>query len=315
MTDPSPMQPSVVARLVANERDARQIADALIESLDPDAVAVSAFETGATWTVEAIFRDDPDRSSIASLVAAAAGADAADRLTFNTLAPRDWVQASLSGLRPVRAARFFVHGAHDRARVPLNAIGIEIEAALAFGTGHHGTTYGCLMALDTFLKSRASSPGRKRRTLRILDVGTGTGILSIAAARALHAPVMANDIDGAAVRVARENARHNRAGPLVTVFRTGSLSLHALRQRAPYDLILANILARPLIGLARSAIALLRPGGCIILSGLMPEHANAVVSAYRARGLVLVSRSTRDNWVTLVMHKGMLPDRGAATRS
>ena len=136
----------------------------------------------------------PDEKIVRALTAAAAGNAAAKALRFERVAAKDWVRESLAGLAPVIAGRFIVHGAHDRARVPINRIGIEIEAALAFGTGHHGTTRGCLLALDALCKSR---PRR-----RILDLGTGSGVLAIAAARALRQPVLATDIDGAAVRAA-----------------------------------------------------------------------------------------------------------------
>ena len=139
-----------------------------------------------------------------ALVALAAGAEAANALVFETVTAKDWVKAGLDGLPPVDAGRFVVHGAHDRTAVAANRIGIEIEAALAFGTGHHGTTRGCLLALDGIVKAR--------RPRNILDIGTGTGVLAIAAARALRRPVLASDIDPEAVGIARANARRNRAG-------------------------------------------------------------------------------------------------------
>ena len=147
-----------------------------------------------------------------ALTAAAAGNAAAKALRFERVAAKDWVRESLAGLAPVTAGRFIVHGAHDRARIPFNRIGIEIEAALAFGTGHHGTTRGCLLALDRALQVAC-------RDARILDLGTGSGVLAIAAARALRRPVLATDIDGSAVRAARANAALNRAGSFVEVIR------------------------------------------------------------------------------------------------
>ena len=184
-------------------RTAQRLADGLTEALDPGATAIAAFEAAnRAWTVEIYFEHAPDEAAVRRLVADLAGDGAGQALAFSPVAARDWVAASLDGLPPVRAGRFFVHGAHHRARVPANRIGIEIEAALAFGTGHHGTTRGCLLALDAIAKkcsrARPAPPlpargevgwGRRssrKARWRVLDVGTGTGVLAIAAARALR---------------------------------------------------------------------------------------------------------------------------------
>ncbi len=157
------------------------------------------------------FADAPDQALVRQLVTDAAGADVAATLAFDTVEAKDWVKASLEDLVPVPAGRFVVHGAHDRARIAPNKLGIEIEAALAFGTGHHGTTRGCLLLLDHVLKFR--------KPRRVLDLGTGTGVLAIAAAKALHRAVLASDIDAPSVRVARDNARLNGVGNLVQAIR------------------------------------------------------------------------------------------------
>ena len=195
---------TTVARLSTDAATVQTISGALAESFDPDAVAISAFEEpDGRWSLALHFRDRPNEAAVRALVAAVAGAAAADALVLETLAPTDWVRKSLDGLTPVEAGRFVVHGAHDRARVRANRIAIEIEAALAFGTGHHGTTRGCLLALDRIVKGR--------RPQRILDVGTGTGVLAIAAAKALRRPVLASDIDARAVGDrARERAAQSR---------------------------------------------------------------------------------------------------------
>src|SRR6201999_428938 len=154
-------------------------------------------------------------------------------VAFDTIEAKDWVKATLEELVPVRAGRFIVHGQHDRARVPPNKLGIEIEAALAFGTGHHGTTRGCLLLLDEALKAYLPR--------RVLDLGTGTGVLGIAAAKALHDRILATDIDPASVRVARENARLNETGALVTTICATGFSAPPFAQAAPFDPALANI--------------------------------------------------------------------------
>ena len=226
-------------------------------------------------------------------VALAAGEAAAAALTIEPVAPADWVKQSLAGLQPVRAGRFIVHGAHDRARVKPNDIGIEIEAALAFGTGHHGTTRGCLLALDDLAK--------RRRAPRVLDLGTGSGVLAIAAAKMLRARVIASDIDRVAVEAARANARLNRAAPAITFVRAAGANARAIARGAPYDLIFANILLGPLLRLAVPLRRLAAPGAHIVLSGLLPGHANAVLAIYRAQGLRARTPHPARGWVTLVL--------------
>src|SRR5512139_182994 len=185
MPSPFPLPAAtVVARLSTDGAAARHIADVLSESFDPEEVAASAFEQpDGCWILALYFRNRPDEAAVRALVASAAGAAAADALRFETLSPTDWVRKSLEGLTPVEAGRFVVHGAHRRAGVRANQIGIQIEAALAFGTGHHGTTRGCLLLLQDVL--------RRYRPRRMLDLGTGTGVLAIAAAKALRTPVLA----------------------------------------------------------------------------------------------------------------------------
>ncbi len=222
-----------------------------------------------------------------------AGPESAARLTFEQIAARDWVAASLAELKPVEAGRFTVHGAHDRARLAANRIGIEIEAALAFGTGHHGTTRGCLLALDGIAKTR--------RPRRVLDIGTGTGVLAIAAAKALRRPVLASDIDPEAVAIARANARLNGVSPLVQCICAKGLTGLRFRQAGPFDLVFANILLAPLKALAGPMRPLLANGAHVVLSGLLAEQENAALAAYRPHGLKLVRRIPLGEWVTLVL--------------
>lgn len=286
--------PTTVARLRCDETTARRVATYLGESLDAEDTACAAFEDDSgQWQVAIHFRIPPEEAALRDLVRLAAGEDAARELKLEPVAATDWVAQSLEGLKPVPAGRFLVHGAHDRKRVPPNALGIEIEAALAFGTGHHGTTRGCLLALDDLAK--------RRRFRRILDVGTGSGVLAFAAAKALRAPVVASDIDPLAVAVARDNARLNRVAPLITFVTAAGVGRRALTAPGPYDLIFANILLGPLVRMARPLSRLAAPGARVVLSGLLPSHANAALSAYRAQGLVLEKRFPLDGWMTLVL--------------
>lgn len=296
MTEPAPQGETLVARVATNQPQAQRIADLLCEELDAEHCAISIFEQDAGWIAEVVFRRAEDRTRIESLIRQALGADAA--FSISSIAERDWVASSLEGLAPVLAGRFVIHGAHDRAQVRSNRIGIEIEAALAFGTGHHGTTRGCLLAFEA-LRKRAPTPCR----WRILDVGTGTGVLAIAAARALHVPVVASDIDPVAIAVARDNARHNHAGALFEAFTAAGADAQRFRRGGRYDVIFANILEAPLRHMSRPLSRLLAPGGRIILSGLLPSHANGVIAAYRRQGLVLEARLPLDGWVTLTMRR------------
>jgi ribosomal protein L11 methyltransferase len=296
-------KPTVVGLLETDEQAARRLADLAAESLSADDVAVALVDIGGgRWRVMIYFRAAPDEKIIRALAAAAAGDAAAKALRFERIATTDWVRESLAGLAPVIAGRFIVHGAHDRARVPFNRIGIEIEAALAFGTGHHGTTRGCLLALDRICKSR---PRR-----RILDLGTGSGVLAIAAARALRQPVLATDIDGVAVRAARANAALNRAASFVEFLKADGVTGPKLRERAPYDLVLANILLRPLQRLAAPLTRLTAPGARVVLSGLLASQANAAIAAYR--GLALERRIDLDGWTTLVLVRRRRPRANVA---
>jgi ribosomal protein L11 methyltransferase len=279
---------------VGTETAAKRIVDMLTEVLFEGEAATAAFEgPGGRWDVTVHFADPPDQARLLELVTHAAGAEIAATIAFDTVEARDWVKATLEDLVPVPAGRFVVHGHHDRARVPPNKIGIEIEAALAFGTGHHGTTRGCLLLLDHVLKAW--------RPRRVLDLGTGTGVLAIAAAKALQENVLATDIDPASVQVARENARLNEAGHLVQAIRATGFAAQEFAQAGPFDLVLANILANPLRQLATPMARHLAPSALVILSGLLTPQAASVIAAYRARGLVPVRHLRIEGWSSLLL--------------
>jgi ribosomal protein L11 methyltransferase len=285
---------SFVARLTADEGTARRLADIMAESLDPADTTCAAFErTDKRWQVDLHFRARPDPSRLRMLVAQACGTALAKRLSIERVAPRDWVRHSLIGLRPVTAGRFVIHGGHDRDRVPAHCIALEIEAATAFGTGHHGTTRGCLLGLDAI--------ARQRRPRHILDLGTGSGILAIAAAKLLHRPVLASDIDPRSAAAARANARLNGVGGLVTAVQAADLRAPHIVRRAPFDLVMANILLRPLQRLAAPLARQLMPNARLVLSGILAAQEGAMVSSYRSQGLVLERSFALDGWVTLLM--------------
>jgi ribosomal protein L11 methyltransferase len=285
-----------VSFAVGDEHTAKGIADALTEFFFEGQAAIAAFERpDGRWDVTVHFADAPDQALVRELVTNAAGADIAEGIAFDTVEAKDWVKASLEDLVPVPAGRFIVHGQHDRERIAPNKLGIEIEAALAFGTGHHGTTRGCLLLLDHVLKAW--------RPRRVLDLGTGTGVLAIAAARALHGKVLASDIDPPSVQVARENARLNVAGHLVQAIRATGFSAPQFVAAAPFDLVLANILANPLRQLAAPMARHLAPSALVILSGLLTHQAPGVIAAYRARGLVPVRHLRIEGWSSLLLRK------------
>lgn len=330
--------PATVARLVTDRGHAQRLADLLAEQFEAAAVAI--YEQGPHWCVDIHFADPPDTADICARLAALLGDETAQAFRFETIAARDWVAASLAGLTPVEAGRFVVYGAHDRDRIPVNRIAIEIEAALAFGTGHHGTTRGCLLALDRLLKMQKRRPrGRKGATARtrtgcrrhsrkdaVLDIGTGSGVLAIAAAKAARIPALGSDIDPAAARIARENARRNGAGALVEIVEAAGraargLAARRFTERGPYPLAFANILLEPLKRLAPGLTPLLAPGGWVVLSGLLPDHANAALAPYRSHGLRLAWRIVLDGWVTLILtrpqgvHPPRLPQTCVSRRS
>lgn len=267
---------------------AGRLADAIDDDIRLSPLAVTINETDearAVWEVQLYFEH------------AAEAAEAAEVLNIAEplIAPvpqADWVRQSLEGLAPVAAGRFYLHGSHDRHRRRDGGIALEIDAGTAFGTGHHGTTEGCLVALDRILK--------QRKPRRILDVGCGTGVLAIAAARATGEKVLASDIDPEAVRVTVANAGRNGVRPRLRSFAAAGLKHPAIVSALPYDLVFANILARPLAALAQGLSRVLAPGGHLVLSGLTRDQLRWIEAAYRNRGLVRADRILCGSWATLV---------------
>ncbi len=297
-----PNRPTHVMRLTTDEKNALAMVVILGEVFDPAETAVATFETedNGPWLLEAYFAREPDQAAIRDLLRPIVGADA-DKAEFTAIVQQDWVKAALDGLKPVRAGRILIHGSHDRHHRRINDAAIEIEAALAFGTGHHGTTLGCL---------RAFVDETKRRTpRRILDVGTGTGILGFAAAKLLKRTIIAGEIDPVAIEVAKDNARLNGIGSNMR-FYTAPGVRNALADRANrFDLIFANILAKPLRLLAHDLTRVATKDGTLILSGLLKRDVPGILSAYGAQGWRLNRRYDLEGWVALAMKMG-----GAAPR-
>jgi ribosomal protein L11 methyltransferase len=253
----------------------------------PQAVLIGEDPFAPDAIVEALYETPPDADFLMRLTG--------HRVAVAPLPDQDWIRLSQEGLPPVRAGRFFVHGAHDAGEVRPCVIPIRIEAGLAFGTGHHETTALCLKAL-TQLAAR-------RRFGQVLDLGCGTGVLAIAAAKLWRKPVLATDIDAIAVDVARENARANEVAPLIRAAVADGLSHPWVRTRAPFDLIVANILAAPLAKLAPDLSAALARRGIAVLSGLLRNQENLVLSFYRAQGLVLRQTLRDGPWSALVLER------------
>ena len=238
-----------------------------------------------------LYTDDDADAVAARIEAVLAEASAGIAIERETLPEIDWVAHSLEGLKPVRAGRFFVHGSHDRSRRRIGDLAIEIEAGLAFGTGHHGTTAGCLEMIDAVI--------RRERPVNALDLGTGSAVLAIAIAKLAHIPVLATDIDPVATRVAAQNVRLNGTSAWIETATATGFHHPLFAQRGPFDLIVANILARPLMRLAPDMKRHLAPGGSLVLSGILERQREAVLAAYNGQRFRHVTTLRREGWVTI----------------
>jgi ribosomal protein L11 methyltransferase len=295
------MTPHKLTAEVENRGRAMQIASALQDLLEPPPDALTIFEDkgeeGAApfWRIEAYFSEPREAEALESELSALLD-EPAPHFQSADIPDLNWVALSQAALPPVRASRFTVHGSHDRERVPQGPHAILIEAGEAFGTAHHATTYGCLLALDRLSETR--------RFRRILDLGCGSGVLAIAAARAWpRASVHGVDIDAQSVVVARENASVNRVAQNIDFICGPGVSSPAIRNAAPFDLILANILAAPLIMLAPDIRRAAAPSAVVVLSGLLNREAPRVLAAYGAQGFALSSHRRVDGWSTLTLVK------------
>jgi ribosomal protein L11 methyltransferase len=283
-------------QLVAEVRGAAA-AGAALEILDGLAEAVSAFETAPqTWRIETCSRIPliaPALTAQLALAAAAAGGELV-ALDERPLPVRDWLAENRLAFPPLRIGRFFVHGSHHRDGAPAGAIGIAVDAAAAFGTGEHPSTRGCLLALEGL--------ARRRRFRRPLDIGTGTGILAIAAAKRLRRRIVARDVERTAVAIARDNMAANGVGPLVRVLHGSGYRGRALEGRR-YDLVFANILAGPLALMAAGLAGHLAPDGRAVLAGLLARQEAMVLAPHRGVGIVLERRVLVDGWSTLILRR------------
>ena len=266
-----------------------------LEELEPAPTGVGVFEVEdgkGIWEVGGYFLDQPNDIDLA-LLSAAFGAGA---FVVSEVPDQDWVAKVRRELPPVEAGRFFVYGSHDAALLPKGRIGLLIEAAMAFGTGHHGTTLGCLRAYDWLLDDGQTFNN-------VLDLGCGTAVLAMSAARMGAANVLASDIDPVAVEVAVANVKANGLVGRVDCVESIGLDSPVVRAGAPFDLIFANILKGPLIELAPDMAAHLTAGGMAILSGLLVEQADDILEVYRAQGLALEAREDLGEWSALTLRR------------
>ena len=277
------------------KEQAYALVDAVSER-DDLALTASAHENEETgeWVFEATCDSPPDLEAYAALARDVLGGDVS--FSVEPIDPEvNWVAKSLEGLAPVIAGGFYVYGSHETGIIPEGLTPMKIDAAQAFGTGHHETTTGCLEAIETLLAERTPA--------RMIDIGTGTGVLAIALAKRLEAVILATDIDPIAVTTTIDNAVENAVGDQIDAIEATGLDHPEIAARAPYDLVVANILAGPLVELAPGVGAITQLGGTAILSGILNTQADGVIAAYEAAGFALKDHLKRKDWTTLVLEK------------
>ncbi len=287
--------PTFTALTTLTGKTAAEALGAAMERLEPEPTGIGVFEVedgSGLWEVGGYFSEQPDETALALL----ATMMDAKPFVISELPETDWVAHVRRELAPVEAGRFFVYGSHDADKVPEGSVPLLIEAAMAFGTGHHGTTLGCLRALD-----RLANDGWKAG--RVADIGCGTAVLAMAAARIWQGDVIASDIDEVAVDVAEANLAANDMAGAVKCVEAAGFDHPDLKALAPYDLIFANILKGPLVALAPDIAANLRPEGMAILSGLLNEQADGVLEHYLQAGHSLAHREQIGDWTTLTIRR------------
>lgn len=277
----------------AGKIEADRIFAVLGAAFDDEGLPVAVLEVDEDRDIHevSLYADDDVDAVEARLRDILAGLSLSKPIEREALPDIDWVARSLEGLKPVRAGRFFVHGAHDRRKRHSGELAIEIEAGLAFGTGHHGTTAGCLEMLEQVIQ--------REHPRNALDLGTGSAVLAIAVAKLAHVPVLATDIDPVAVKVAAANARLNHVKGLIETVAAPGFHHPIFAARAPFDLIVANILARPLMRLAPQMAGHIALGGSIVLSGILERQRDAVIAAYVGQKFRHVRTLHREGWVTI----------------
>lgn len=287
--------PTFTALTTLPGKDPAEALGLAMEDLIPEPTGIGVFEIedgSGLWEVGGYFTEAPDQAGLA-LLAVAYGAKP---FTVSELPETDWVAKVKRELTPVSAGRFFVYGSHDADKVPEGAEALLIEAAMAFGTGHHGTTQGCLRALD-----RLANDGKVCKN--VIDVGCGTAVLAMGAARIWPNPVLASDIDEVAVEVAEANVRVNDLDGRAVCLEAAGFENPEIKAKAPFDLVFANILKGPLIDLAPDMATYLADGGYAILSGILNEQADEVIAVYARNGINLINREEIGEWTTLTLQK------------
>ena len=280
--------------ITTTEKTAGAILDLMSDAFEEDGYAIATMEVDEKRDIweASLYIDFDEEAEMTARFSALVG-DAYPELAINReiIPDVDWIARSLEGLQPVHAGRFVVHGSHDRDKARAGEIAIEIDAGQAFGTGHHGTTAGCLEIIEKVM--------RARQPRKVLDLGTGSGVLAIAARKLAPARVLATDIDPVATRVARENVRLNGIASGITLETATGFHSTAFRRHGPFDLIIANILARPLMRMAPQVAQHLAPGGQVVLSGILANQRWKVIAAYNGAGLRHVRTIWRNGWVTI----------------
>jgi ribosomal protein L11 methyltransferase len=285
----------VASLVIADKEEAHALAAALQEMIEPTPDALTLFEHGTGWKIDAYYDHAPDGAAMAAQLAAISNL-VVPAVSVAEVPNENWVAMSQAALPPVSAGRFVIHGSHDRDRVAHGPNAILIDAGEAFGTAHHATTAGCLAAIDRVTRTRAYK--------NVLDLGCGSGVLAIAVARVLpRALILASDLDRPSVAVAAENMRINGVSHRIQTFAAAGFDHPFIRHAGKFDLLIANILANPLIMLAKQMATAVAPGGTLLLSGLLIPQAPQVIAAYRASGFHLIRHDRVYGWSTLELRR------------